>query len=156
VTPTPTLTPDQPAANESNLSHHDVAFLKKAAKAGNKEIQVSQAVMDHLTSPQFKQFAQTMVTDHTAVAAELATLAASKGVKLPEPDTTVGDDWAKKTDDVDRRYIKEMVSDHKEAVKLFEKASESKDADIAAWAQKTLPTLQHHLSMALDLEKSVE
>ena len=51
--------------------------------------------------------------------------------------------------------IKEMVSDHLGAVKLFENASKSADPDIAAFAQKTLPTLQHHLMMAQDLAKTV-
>jgi putative membrane protein len=139
----------------SNLAHHDRSFLRKAAEGGMKEVAVSQAVMDHLTNPQLKQFAQTMVTDHTAANNDLMALAGSKGVKLPSAKDWA-EDWSKKTGDVDKKYIKEMVSDHKDAVKLFEKGSESKDADIAAFAQKTLPTLQHHLSMAEDLEKTVE
>lgn len=157
-TPTPTVTPDQPPANDADgsLKHHDRAFMMKAAKAGNKEIAVSQAVLDKVSNPQVKAFAQTMITDHTAVAGELSTLAASKNVQLPPPDTSVGDDWAKKTGDIDKKYVKEMVSDHEEAVKLFEKGTKSTDADVAAFAQKNLPTLQHHLMMAQDLEKTVD
>jgi putative membrane protein len=155
--PTPTVTPDQPPTSEAdgNLKHHDRAFMMKAANAGNKEIAVSQAVMDKLSNSQLKDFAQTMVTDHTAAGAELATLAASKNVTLPSPDASIADDWSKKTGDVDRKYVKEMVSDHEDAVKLFEKATKSTDADIAAFAQKTLPTLQHHLMMAQDLAKTI-
>ncbi len=154
-----TTPPDQPpadAAKDAGLSHHDRAFFKKAATAGAKEIAVSQAVMDKLVNAQVKAFAQTMVTDHTNVAEQLSTLAAAKGVSLPTPDTSVGDDWSKKTGDVDSKYVKEMVSDHEGAVKLFENASKSTDADIAAFAQKTLPTLQHHLMMAQDLAKTVD
>jgi putative membrane protein len=154
--PTPTISPDQPPAESGGLAHHDHAFIMKAAKAGNKEIAVSQGVMDKLTNPQVKNFAQTMVTDHTAVGAELATIAASKNVQLPAPDTSISDDWSKKTGDIDRKYVKEMVSDHEEAVKLFEKESKSSDADLAAFAQKTLPTLQHHLMMAQDLAKAMD
>jgi putative membrane protein len=155
--PTPTLTPDQPPANEAegSLKHHDKAFMMKAAKAGSKEIAVSQAVMDKLSNPGLKTFAPAMITDHTAAAAELATLAASKNVQLPSPDTTIADDWSKKTGDIDSKYVKEMFSDHEEAVKLFTKATKSTDADVAAFAQKTLPTLQHHLMMAQDLAKTV-
>jgi putative membrane protein len=155
--PTPTLTPDQPPANEADgaLKHHDRAFMMKAAKAGDKEIAVSQAVMDKLVNVQVKNFAQTMITDHTAAGAALATLAATKNVQLPQADASVGEDWSKKTGDIDSKYVKEMVSDHEEAVKLFEKGSKSTDADIAAFAQKTLPTLQHHLMMAQELAKSV-
>jgi putative membrane protein len=155
--PTPTLTPDQPPADNASggLSRRDHAFFMKAAKAGNKEIVVSQAVMDNLSSAQLKSFAQTMITDHTAAGAELATLAANKGVTLPPQDMTIADDWSKKTGDIDSKYVKEMVSDHEDAVKLFERGSKSSDPDIAAFAQKTLPTLQHHLMMAQDLAKTV-
>jgi putative membrane protein len=157
VTPTPTMTPDQPTADEGggNLDHHDRWFVRKAAEGGMEEVAISQAVMDKLTNAQLKEFAQTMITDHTAANNELATLAGNKGVKLPAAKDWA-EDWSKKSGDVDKKYIKKMVSDHKEAVKLFEKGSESKDADIAAFAQKTLPTLQHHLSMAEDLEKTVD
>jgi putative membrane protein len=159
VTPTPTLTPDQPmadSAKEGTLTHRDHSFLKKAAKSGMKEVAVSQAVMDHLNSQQLKDFARQMVDDHTAANTELTSLAASKNAELPPQDPSIVDDWSKKTGDVDKKYIDEMVSDHEAAVKLFEKASaKSDDVDVQAFAQKTLPTLQHHLMMAQDLKKSV-
>jgi putative membrane protein len=156
-TPTPTITPDQPPADNASggLSHRDRAFMMKAAKAGNKEIAVSQAVLPNLVNDKVKDFAQTMVTDHTAIAADLGTLAASKGVQLPPPDASVGADWSKMTSDADSKYVKVMVSDHEDAVKLFERASKSSDPDVAAFAQKNLPTLQHHLMMAQELAKTV-
>lgn len=153
VIPTPTPTP---TSSEGTVAHSDRAFMKKAAKAGMKEITVSQAVMDHLSNPQLKSFAQQMVTDHTAANSDLMALAQQKGVELPAKDeSSLSDDWSKKTGDLDRKYVKEMVSDHEEAVKLFEKASKSSDPDVAAFAQKTLPTLQHHLAMAQDLKTSI-
>jgi putative membrane protein len=131
--------------------------MRKAAAAGAKEIAISQAVMDHLTNPQAKAFAQQMVTDHTAVNTDLMALAEQKGVQLsPRDDSSLSAEWSKKVDGVDRDYAKTMVSDHEEAVKLFEKASKSEDPDVAAFAQKTLPTLQHHLMMAQDLKKATD
>jgi putative membrane protein len=149
--PTPTPTPDT-----EKVSHHDKEFLKKAAKSGMTEVAISEAVMDHLSNADLKAFAQQMVTDHTAANNELASLAATKGVMLPPQDPDLVTDWSKKTDDVDKTYVKKMVSDHESAVKLFEKASKSTDADIAAFAQKTLPTLQHHLMMAQDLKTKLD
>lgn len=143
------------ATDSTKLSHHDKAFFEKAAKAGMKEVEVSQAVQDRLMNPQVKDFAQTMVTDHTAVNNELSALAARKGVTLPAADSKVAEKWGKKDKGVDKDYIGEMVDDHEDAVKLFEHASKSNDADIAAFAQKTLPALQHHLMMAKDLKKSL-
>ncbi len=157
MSPTPTPTnPSAGAADSTTLSHHDKAFLTKAAKSGMAEVAISEAVVDHLSNAQLKSFAQMMVTDHTAANNELAALAGTKGVQLPPQDPDLVMKWSKKTDDVDSSYVKKMVSDHEEAVKLFEKASQSKDPDIAAFAQKTLPTLQHHLAMAQDLKNQIK
>jgi len=145
-----------PADSPGGLSHHDRSFLKKAVGGGMKEIDISRAVMDRLTHSQSKDLARMMITDHTAADVELAALADNKGVKLPAEDATISDDWSKKTGDIDSMYAKEMVSDHLGAVKLFENASKSSDPDIAAFAQKTLPALQHHLMMAQDLAKAID
>jgi putative membrane protein len=155
--PTQVPSPTPTSAPAKEVSHADRSFMRKAAAAGAKEIAISQAVMDHLTNPQAKAFAQQMVTDHTAVNTDLMALAEQKGVQLsPRDDSSLSAEWSKKVDGVDRDYAKTMVSDHEEAVKLFEKASKSEDPDVAAFAQKTLPTLQHHLMMAQDLKKATD
>lgn len=136
-------------ATAADLSHSDRSFFDKAAKGGMKEVAVSQAVLSKLGTPSAQQFAQTMITDHSKANYELQQLAARKGVTLPEDDTAkLSKKWGEKTKDVEEDYFDEMVDDHQDAVKLFEKAAKSDDPDIAAFAQKTLPTLQHHLDMA--------
>ncbi|SRR6266540_574586 len=141
---------------DTKLKHSDESFFEKAAKAGMKEVTVSETTLDRLTNPQVKAFAQMMVGDHSKANAELMALAAKKGVTLPPKETKFESKWSKKTKDLDEDYMKEMVDDHEDAVKLFEKASKSDDAEIAAFAQKTLPTLQQHLTMARDLRKIVK
>jgi putative membrane protein len=149
--PTPTPTP------AGSLDHADRAFMKKAAAAGMKEVAISQAVVDRLTNPQLKEFARQMVTDHTNANNELMALAQQKGVELPQKDeTSLSESWSEKGGDLDRKYVKTMVEDHEEAVKLFTKGSQSRDPDVAAFAQKTLPVVQHHLEMAKDLKTSVQ
>jgi len=45
-----------------------------------------------------------------------------------------------------------MVSDHKKAVDLFEDLlKKGKDPDVRSYAEKTLPTIRKHLTMAQDL-----
>ena len=147
-TPTPSA--------DAKVSHSEKSFFEKAAKGGTKEVEISQAVVDRLTNPQVREFAQTMITDHTAVNAELTTLAVSKGITLPAESTKLSDKWSKKGGDLDEDYIEEMKDDHEDAVKLFEKASKSSDPEVAAFAQKNLPALLHHLEMAKSLKKSVK
>ena len=121
-----------------------------------KELAVSQSVLARLANPQVKEFAQMLVTEHTSANAELMALASAKGVTLPVKETKFAEKWSNKTDELDEDYIEEMVSDHKEAVELYADAAKSKDSNIAAFAQKTLPKLQKHLTMAKDLEKVVD
>ena len=79
---------------------------------------------------------------------ELMALAQRKGVQLPSKEQKWMKKWEDQDRDVDDDYMKEMVDDHQEAVKLFEKGSRSDDPEIAAFAQKTLPKLQQHLDAA--------
>jgi len=53
--------------------------------------------------------------------------------------------------DFDREYMKGQLSDHEEAVTLFENESKNgSDNDLKDWAGKTLPTIKHHLEMVRD------
>lgn len=63
----------------------------------------------------------------------------------------------KSRNDFDKAYCEMMVSGHKDAIALFEKAStEATDSDIKAWAAATLPTLRAHLDHALTCQKNIE
>jgi putative membrane protein len=139
----------------SKLSHSDHSFIEKAAKAGMKEVEISQVVEGRVMDPQVKNFAQMMVADHMAANTELASLAAQKGVTLPKESTKASEKWAKKDKDLDKDYVKQMKEDHEDAVKLFEKGTQSDDPDVAAFARKTLPTLQHHLAVITGLAQTM-
>lgn len=145
------------SAKDSKIKGNDKEFFEKASKSGDKEVRVSQAVLPQLTNASVKTFAQTMISDHTAANSELKSLASKKGVTLPTPETNYSAKWAGKDHkEIDEDYVEEMVSDHKDAVDLFEKAAKSDDVDIAAFASKTLPTLRHHLEAAKSLEKAID
>jgi putative membrane protein len=56
----------------------------------------------------------------------------------------------------DRAYMRQMVKDHEDAVKLFQREStRGKDAELKAWAGKTLPALQEHLRLAREINTRV-
>lgn len=133
----------------------DASFMKQAAHAGAAEIEASKLAQTKAKSPDVKAFADSMIADHTKVADELKALAATKNVKLPDGPSVkqkaeiklinAGDN-----DKFDARYAKNFgVKAHEDTVKLFAEASrDAKDPEVKAWAQKTLPGLQHHLEMA--------
>jgi putative membrane protein len=58
--------------------------------------------------------------------------------------------------DFDERFVKLMVKEHEEAVKLFEKAAEdSKDPQIRAFASQHVSSLREHLQESKNLERTV-
>jgi putative membrane protein len=151
-------TPRQRAtANDEAFS--DKMFVEKAAVGGMFEVQTSQLAQQMATSPAVKRFAARMVTDHTKANRELTTLARQKGWRVP---TAMDRKHQEKLDELrkaggagatsgqfDRAYMDIQVTDHDEDVPLFEKAAqEGQDADLKAWAAKTLPTLKEHQQLA--------
>lgn len=138
----------------------DVAdFAVKAANAGMTEIALGKMAVQKATAKDVKDYGAMLVKDHTAAAAELKSMAASKNITLP---AVPADDMQKHIDalskesgkDFDKDYINQMISDHKDVVDLFKDASlNSKDAEMKAFAAKTLPTLQMHLDKAQEIAK---
>jgi putative membrane protein len=140
----------------------DSQFMTKAASGGLLEVQLGQQVAQKATTPEAKQFAQQMVTDHTKGNNELKALAAQKNITLP---TTLGEDQqkvyddvlAKKGADLDKKYVSAMLTDHQEDIKEYQGAvTQSSDMDIKAYAQKNLPMLQMHLGMLQKMQPVIE
>ncbi len=150
--------PAAPAASTSSkLAHADSAFIKDAAEAGNFEVEESQLALSRTSNAQVKSFAQQMVDDHTKAGQELAGLAQSKGVKVSDKPSMAQrakiDLLKTHKDGFDKNYAESQANAHDSVVKMFRKeASEGKDADVKAWAAKTLPTLEHHQQMAQELK----
>ncbi|TVT41280.1 DUF4142 domain-containing protein [Hymenobacter setariae] len=140
----------------------DSEFMTKAASGGMLEVQLGQQVAQKATTPEAKQFAQQMVTDHTKANEELKALAAQKNITLP---TTLGKDQQKVYDDVlaekgpelDKKYVSAMLTDHQEDIKEYQEAvTQSSDTDIKTFAQKNLPVLQMHLGMLQKMQPVIE
>ncbi len=141
---------------------NDHQFVEDAAGGGLAEVKLSQLAVDRSSNATVKDFAQTMVTEHTKANDELRSLADGRTLMLP---TELPKNAQKTWDDLnnlsgdkfDKAYADVLVDDHKKTVKLFEKeAKHGEDATLKAWAAKTLPTLQHHLEMAIAVQKSVK
>lgn len=146
----------------SKLSAADKEFVMKAAIGGMAEVQMGQTASQKGLSAGVKAFGARMVTDHSKANDELKQLATTKGLVVPADvdakHRKAADALAAKSGkEFDKAYMTEMVRDHEEDVKEFEKESKSaQDADLGKWAARTLPTLEDHLRMAKDTAKSVK
>lgn len=159
--------PSSPAQQKSTeqrstLAGADKDFLENAAQGGLAEIEGSKLAQTKSSNADVKQFADQMIKDHGKANEELMALAKQKGYTPPDKPSMMQRTEIKAlsvTDGTtfDKMYVSRIgVSAHEDTVKLFQKAaSEAKDAEIKAWASKTLPTLQHHLEMAQALQQKV-
>lgn len=138
----------------TNMSAQDHNFIMDAAMGGMMEVELGRIAAQQGASDAVKQFGQRMVDDHGKANQELMSLAQSKGMTLPAAiDEKHQKDVTKLSSlsgaEFDREYTKMMVSDHRKDVSEFEKQStHGTDADLKAFATKTLPTLKEHLQMA--------
>lgn len=136
------------------LSSADRDFAMKAASGGAAEVQAARLAEQRASSPQIKQFAQRMITDHTAANTELQQIAKQANIDVPSQPTGKDAAEGQKLRGVngtafDQAYAQDELRDHQETVELFQKeASSGEDPALKAFAQKTLPILQQHLQMA--------
>ncbi len=133
------------------VDEDDAKFAVNAANGGMAEVALGKLAQGKATDPKVKEFANMMVTDHTKANDELMALAKTKNITLPDSvsadEKKNMEDLSKKSGkDFDKAYVDMMVDDHKKDVKEFEDATQSlKDADVKAFATKTLPVLKTHL-----------
>jgi len=134
-------------------------FAKEAAIGGMAEVELGKLAKDKGSSDAVKQFGQRMVDDHSKANDELKSVAKQKNIDLPTSldakHQAVVDRLSKLSGaEFDRAYSSEMLKDHEQDVKEFQKEANSGiDPDMKNFASKTLPTLQEHLKMAKDMNK---
>jgi len=146
----------QPAGSPS--AHH---FITEAAKGGLAEVTLGQMAVDKGESKEVKEFGRRMVQDHGKANEELKTLATAVGVPLPTEMSDEAKAFQSRLENLsgaefDKAYMDEMLQDHTKDVSMFEKqAGDGQNAQVKEWAQKTLPTLREHLSLAQSAAKNV-
>jgi len=135
----------------------DLDFMNAAAAGGMAEVELGKMAVSKAQNAEVKAFAQKMIDDHSKAGAELKQLATQKKVMLP-PDVLpthkeIMDKLSKLSGaDFDKEYVKAMVEAHIKDVAAFENVSKTAaDADVKAFATKTLPTLKMHLEMIKDM-----
>ncbi len=138
----------------STLSAKDKMFVKHAAKGGMKEVQMGEMGEKQAKSDDVKKIAERIESDHKVANEELKDLAEKKGVTLPTEAKMSKKMEKISGDNFDKEYLMAMKADHEKDIAAFEKeanaSGSAEDADVKAWAEKTLPTLKEHLSMIND------
>lgn len=138
----------------------DQDFLNFAAQTDMTEAHLGKMAQDQGSSQAVKDLGQMLVTDHTSDYQKLGTLAAKAGLIIPKGIDSKHDKMIAPFDKLkgkafDRRYTREMVAGHTAAIAQYKKeAANGQNADLKAYAQETLATLEKHKTAAQEAEKA--
>ncbi len=141
-------------APTTKLSDKDRNFLQLAANAGVGAVADGEQAQRLGQSAEVKKIGARMVADHSRADSELKALAKKKGLSM---DMSKGKPRNFPKASFDHQYLYNLEEDHKADIKTFEQEAKSgDDADIKAWAAKTLPVLKTHLALVKDARKKVK
>jgi putative membrane protein len=134
------------------LSDVDQRFLKEAIEGDLAEINMGKLAQEKGQSQETKQFGQMLEQDHSEHLQKAKETAQQMGLVAPaEPNAKqkrMYDQVSKLSDgQFDKHFADDMVKDHKQDIKKYEKEAKSK-GPLADFAQETIPTLQKHLQTA--------
>jgi putative membrane protein len=147
---------------ETNKADIDQHFAWRASTAGLAEVDLARIAEKQASDPAVVTFARKLMEDHKKASQDLAQLAKGKGLKVAQ---TLDEKEQKESAHIrqltgaqfDRAYLEDQVKCHEKAIALFKKEiKEGKDADLQAWAQKMLPTLEEHEKLAKDTESKLK
>ena len=136
-------------------------FAMKAAQGGMAEVKMGQLAADKASSPDVKSFGQQMVDDHSKANDDLKGVASKDGLTLPDAPSAkqqaMYDKLSKMSGtEFDKAYVRDMVADHQEDVREFQKESSSgKNDDVKGFASRTLPVIQGHLDKIKTIQSSM-
>jgi putative membrane protein len=141
-------------SSSSQLSQKDQKFVSNAATSGYQEVADGQVAAQRGASAEVKNVGARMVADHSKANAQLVELAKKKGLSI---DISKGKPRNFTNARFDGQYLASMEKDHEMDIKAFEReASSGDDADLKAFASRTLPTLKAHLGMVKDAQKKMK
>jgi putative membrane protein len=151
--------PDMPKGAIKGAMGADAAFVKQAAEGGMIEVAKGRLAAQKGAHEDIKQFGQRMVDDHTKAGDELKAIAGGKNMLLPD-ETPKAPMQAAMTKlgklegaAFDRAWVDDQLRDHDKTIALFEReAKTGADAELKAFAVKTLPVLKEHRTMVQSLK----
>lgn len=136
-------------------------FLRNAALSDMYEIQSSKIAQQKSKSAAIKRYAADMIKDHTKTTNEMTSLLKTANLTSITPPTALDSRRqgfidnlnAATPENFDKTYVDQQTSAHDEAVSMFRNyADDGDNAAVKSWAQKTVPTLEHHQQMAKALD----
>jgi predicted outer membrane protein len=159
---TPQATP-RPAATQAGAQVPAAAdFVNRAAISNVFEVQSSQLAQQKAQNDRVRQFAQSMVQDHTAAGDKLKS--ATQGIQGVTVPTSLDQPRQQMVQTLqsasgpgfDRDYVQMQITAHRDAVSLFDQYAQNGDnQQLKQFAQQTLPALREHLHSVEQIQNAL-
>lgn len=127
-----------------------VNFIKDLTESRIMGLEQGKIAMQKSINRPLKDYGALMISDQTKMLADLKSIAVGKKISIPGE---LASDKAKTLDGLkqmhgktfDKKFINQMIRDHKRDIKKLERAARSADPDVQVFATKYLPVIQSHL-----------
>lgn len=147
------------SSKTSEKAMSDQSFLTMAAEADMTSAHIGQMAEERSDNSKVKEFAKTLVQDHTNDYKQLGYLGVKTSDTIPNAidrsnERTIAalEHYRGKT--FDQRFLSQLYAEHQRLVHVFKEESEhGSNPAIRAYANKTLPTIERHLQDAHNLIK---
>jgi putative membrane protein len=153
--------------NAAGAAPNDAQIAMIAVTADTVDIDTGKLAIEKTSDKKVKDFAQLMVTDHTAVNNQATALAKKLGVTPEESDTSKslksgGDTEIAKLKALhgakfDKAYMDNEVSYHESVIGVLDKTliPNTKNAELRSLLESARPIFQSHLTHAKELQASL-
>jgi putative membrane protein len=145
------------APTDTAVPLSDQQFVDFAGQTDMMEANLGQLAETQASAQRVKDYARTLVTDHTSDYTQLSAVAGKANLVVPKGldaahDKMIAPFKNLKGPAFDNRYIQEMTEGHTKAIAVYTKeAADAQSADLKNYASETLPSLQKHLDGAKEI-----
>ncbi len=139
--------------NQSDVDADGKIFIKLASESGIMEVETAKLALQKARSANVKEFARMMIKDHTRIYNDLKKIATNKHILLPietspEQSKLIDELNALSGNRFEENYIRLMILNHKEAVRVFDAGADNPDETVNKFASENVEVLKAHLSSA--------
>ncbi len=147
------------SAKSTVVPKSDAQFIAMAAQADMTMAHIGKMAQDRAAESKVKDFASTLVQDHTSDYQRLTELAAKLGDSVPKAidernNRTIDDLNRSKGKSFDHSFLARQSAEHEKLIDAFKwEAEHGSTPAIKDYASQALPTIERHLHDAEDLMK---
>lgn len=135
------------------IDESSVSFIQQGLEAGQTEIKASEVAEANSKNPHILSFAKAIIMAHDTTNDALEQIAITNRVRGGDSISTVHQKTIANIKSLsgnafDKAYIQLMVTEHQNAIKLYNAATNDRLDAIQTFARRALPVLKMHLDSA--------